>query len=70
MEVGLACTTTPVRCGMFARGVASFGFQDITDGTSNTILMGETKADFQSSVLSGLGMYRRPCSRSNSTVLF
>ena len=32
--------------GMFARGPASFGFQNITDGTSNTIMMGETKPHY------------------------
>lgn len=32
--------------GMFARGPASFGFQSITDGTSNTIMMGETKPHY------------------------
>jgi len=32
--------------GMFARGVASQGFQHIPDGTSNTTMMGETKPHF------------------------
>jgi len=32
--------------GVFARGPASVGFQNITDGTSNTIMMGETKPHY------------------------
>jgi len=32
--------------GMFARGVTSIGLRDVTDGTSNTIMMGETKPHY------------------------
>ena len=32
--------------GMFARGVTSIGLQNVSDGTSNTIMMGETKPHF------------------------
>jgi prepilin-type N-terminal cleavage/methylation domain-containing protein/prepilin-type processing-associated H-X9-DG protein len=32
--------------GLYARGVAAMGFKDIPDGTSNTIVMGETKPHY------------------------
>lgn len=32
--------------GMFARGVSDISMRDVTDGTSNTILLGECKAHF------------------------
>ena len=57
--------------GMFARGVASMGFKDITDGTSNTILMGETKPHY--SEFGGLWTFNVPTTlfslKLNSTFL-
>lgn len=36
----------PSVVGMFARGVTKFSFKDIVDGTSNTLLLGESKPHF------------------------
>ncbi len=44
--------------GMFARGVTSIGFKDIPDGTSNTIVMGETKPHY--SEFGGLWTFNVP----------
>jgi prepilin-type N-terminal cleavage/methylation domain-containing protein len=45
---GWTCTHTNSNAarGMFARGVTRFQTRDVTDGTSNTILMGEMKPHF------------------------
>ncbi len=57
--------------GMFARGPASFGFQNIPDGTSNTIMMGETKPHY--SEFGGLWTWNVPTTlyslKLNSTFL-
>jgi prepilin-type N-terminal cleavage/methylation domain-containing protein/prepilin-type processing-associated H-X9-DG protein len=46
--------------GMFARGVTSIAGRDVRDGTSNTIMMGETKPHY--SEFGGLWTYNVPTS--------
>ncbi|MEQ1825985.1 MAG: DUF1559 domain-containing protein [Pirellula sp.] len=57
--------------GMFARGVAAMAFKDIPDGTSNTIVIGETKPHY--SEFGGLWTFNVPTTlyslKLNSTFL-